>query len=353
MRLSRVLLALLLTLSCLLWLGCGFIENRFPYSGDKIYSETIDLTGVDTVEIHLGSADLNVVSGDVTDAAFEIKKIYRSSKEEYIDELLARNKITFNRQGSRLIVKQEGEGGRAFDTLAHGYVRVRITATLPQVALRISTGSGDVRIDRRKAPISITTGTGDAVVDGAYSGIRWRSGSGDIKLKNAAGKITLNTGSGDMTVGEIRGKLDTSSGSGDVSIEHLEGDFNIAAGSGDVWIEESIGSAYIRTSSGDVGLDAHTGNADITATSGDLKIGTYPVAGEVALKSSSGNVDVVIYGSSVALDITTSSGTIAAKIPIVVKEASRRRLVGVGGDGLLKLTISTSSGDVDVKQGAV
>ena len=353
MKAYRVAIIAVLSAAVVASLGCGFIEDHFRYHGDKIVTKTIDVSDVETVEIQLGSADIKIVSGTGTDADFEIKKIYRASKKKYIDELLAESRITFEKQGSKLIVRQEGEHGRAFDTLARGYVRIQITATLPQLPLRISSGSGDVRIDDRQAPVSIVTGSGDAIVGAVDGGFKWRSGSGDIKLSDARGDVILSTGSGDMTLASIEGKLETSSGSGDISIERIEGDFTITTGSGDIWVGESIGNAHVKTSSGDVVLDSHTGPADISTTSGDVRVGTYPTANEVALRSSSGNVDVILYGGSVALDITTSSGSITTRVPIVVKEASRRRLIGIAEDGLLKLRIVTSSGDVDVRQGAV
>jgi DUF4097 and DUF4098 domain-containing protein YvlB len=53
------------------------------------------------------------------------------------------------------------------------------------------------------------------------------------------------------------------------------------------------------------------------------------------------------------LDVTTTSGSIHCKVPIVVKDATRRRLLGVAGDGRLKLKIGTTSGEVMIAGGSV
>ncbi len=351
MKTDRLWVLLLLFSIFAVSLSCGLAEYR--YKGDKLYTQTVDLAGIDLVEMQLGSADVKIVAGEPGEARFEIRKAYRASSKKYIDELLDKTQITFEKQGSRLIVRQESKKTSRLHSLARGYVRVRIVAYLPDIPLEISTGSGDVRVNHRQAHLKVLTGSGDGVIDGADSGFEWRSGSGDIHLGSVNGDVTVNTGSGDVTISEIRGKFDGSSGSGDFSIEHVEGDFNIATGSGDVAIDESVGDAYIRTSSGDVSLGSHKGNAHVSTTSGEIDLATYTETNEIDLKSSSGDIAVVLYGASVTLDITTSSGAITTKVPIVVKEASRRHLLGIGGDGRLKLTIVTSSGDVSVRQGTV
>lgn len=331
--------------------GCGLAEYR--YTGDKTYTEEMDLAGIDTVVMQLGSADVKIKSGESALARFEIKKSYRASSKKYIDEILHRTRIVFEKRGSQLIVKQESEKGSSLGSFARGHVRVRIIAYLPQIPLEISTGSGDVRVDHWRKDLRIFTGSGDGVVDGAQEGFSWRSGSGDIHLGSASGKVNISTGSGDVTISEIEGEFECSCGSGDVLIGHIEGGFSIATGSGDIVIDESIGDGYIRASSGDVTLDSHKGDAEVSTTSGEITVATYPAPNEIRLKSSSGDIQVVLYGDSVTLDVATTSGAITARVPIVVKEARREHLVGIGGDGLLKLRILTSSGDVTVRQGTV
>jgi DUF4097 and DUF4098 domain-containing protein YvlB len=85
-----------------------------------------------------------------------------------------------------------------------------------------------------------------------------------------------------------------------------------------------------------------------------VAVGVSGSDGSVEVKTASGDIDVALYGNdSVELDISTMQGTITSKIPIIVKEASRRHLVGVSGAGALKLKLETSSGSVSVTRGSI
>jgi hypothetical protein len=55
----------------------------------------------------------------------------------------------------------------------------------------------------------------------------------------------------------------------------------------------------------------------------------------------------------VELDLKTAGGAMTSNIPIVVRDATRKRLLGGSGDGALKISVITSSGDIDIRQGSI
>ena len=159
---------------------------------------------------------------------------------------------------------------------------------------------------------------------------------------------------GSMPAWGTHWRADMSAGSGDININLIKGDVSVGTGSGDVVIDASEGIAIVKTGSGDISFGGHTGSAEVTTSSGEIEFCAAADEGEVTLRTSSGDVDVVIYGGdSIELDISTSSGVIDTKVPIVVREASRRRLRGISGDGRWKLKVSTSSGNVGVRRGRI
>jgi DUF4097 and DUF4098 domain-containing protein YvlB len=355
MRWKKGVCALILLTAVLAFASCGFIEGKFKYRGDKTDVETFDLAGIDTVEMRLGSADVEIIAEDTGEAWFSIKKSYRATEKKYIDELLDDARVTIEKKGSTLIVERKSKRQQGLDFWTRGFISIDITAKLPPgIDLNINTGSGDVDIDDWKAPVVLHTGSGDVVIDGAAGGLDAKSGSGDLWLGPAGGDVTFSTGSGDIDAITIQGNAHISTGSGDLSLDGITGDLTISTGSGDIVIDESDGTAFIKTGSGDVTLGEHSGDAEILTSSGDVEFYVTADEGEVTLRTSSGDVDVVLYdGDSVELDIATSGGSITTKVPITVKEASRRRLHGISGDGAWKLTISTSSGDVSVRRGSI
>jgi len=129
-------------------------------------------------------------------------------------------------------------------------------------AVRVKTGSGDIRLDTVTDSTDVTTGSGEVVVRDSQGSTRLSTGSGDIGLQSAGGRATLSTGSGDVRVREAGGSVDIKTGSGDAQIDDAHGDVSIKSGSGDQQVGRAVrGRVHCQTASGDV----HVGVADGTA----------------------------------------------------------------------------------------
>jgi hypothetical protein len=335
--------------------GCMLVEGGFKYKGTKVEIQTADISGIDIVEMNLGSEDVVVTSDDVREAQFEIKKTYRANDREYGEELLDEAEIIIERDGRRLVVERKNEGRSGLSRITKGYVSIDITVGLPaDIELSIHTGSGDVNLAERNAPVEITTGSGDLEVAAAAHDLEARTGSGDIEVGKAGGEVNFHTGSGDVYAREVEGPLDVSTGSGDVSLRSVAGDFEIGTGSGDVEVEISAGDAQASTGSGDISLSHHTGGVDLSTSSGDVILGLDGGRGDVMIKTASGEVDVVLYGGDAyEVDIETGSGSISSRIPLTVSDASRRRLEGHYGEGGFSIRVRTSSGGISLMRGAI
>ncbi len=334
--------------------GCA-LESHYKYTETAMETKTFPVEGIEKVEMRLGSADIDVVTKEGPEAEFIIKKTYRSSDKKYGEKLLREVNVTIEREGSTLVVERK-EGTKVnMDMLLKGYVSIEITATIPStIGLDFLTGSGDLQIDDRAAAIMIRTGSGDVTVGSAGAGLDARSGSGDVRLRSAKGKVKASTGSGDLFLGKIEGDTEVSTGSGEISIEGVVGNVTLGTGSGDISVASSTGKASAKTGSGNVVFRGHSGSAEVFTSSGDVAFGISSAEGNAEVRTSSGDIDVTLYGNdSVELDITTMSGSITSKIPIAVKEASRRHLVGISGSGQLKLRLETTSGSVSVTRGSV
>ncbi|MBA3530253.1 MAG: DUF4097 family beta strand repeat protein, partial [Propionibacteriaceae bacterium] len=69
-------------------------------------------------------------------------------------------------------------------------------------AARVSTGSGDIRIDEAHCPVSAKSGSGEVLVKALHhSELRASSGSGDISVPSTSGSVDLRSASGSLTVG--------------------------------------------------------------------------------------------------------------------------------------------------------
>lgn len=341
-------------LAVVLLAGCD-LEGTYKYSDTVMETKAMPLSGIETLETRCGSADITVVTKEGSEAEFIVKRTYKASEREYGEKLLQDVVITIRKEGSRLILEREEKHKITPGKVFNGFVSVEITATIPaRIGLDVLTGSGDLEVDDRTGHILVRSGSGDAHIGKAAGGLDIKTGSGDLRLRSAVGRVTVSCGSGDFFATDIEGGVEASSGSGDISIEKLVGDGGFSTGSGEISVASSKGNVGAKSGSGDLEFRGHTGSADLTTSSGDILFGVSSSEGEISLRTSSGDVSVTLYGvTSMELDVSTASGTIQTQVPIVVREATRRRLLGVAGDGRLKLKIGTASGEVMVAGGSV
>jgi hypothetical protein len=335
--------------------GCVITDGNFKYRGTKVEVETIDLKGIKTVEFNLGAEDVVINTENVSKASFNIEKTYRANEREYGEELLEKAEILFERRGDRLVVERKKEKSLGISELTKGYVSIDIEVALPaDIALEIDTGSGDVEVADREAMLIIDTGSGDVETGVAGSGLDVNTGSGDVEVETARHDVRIKTGSGDVLVGGLGGKAFIGTGSGDVVVRKVAGDVSVDTGSGDIEISNSVGSVSGDTGSGDVEFLHHTGGADISTSSGDITLGLDGGEGDISISTGSGEVDIIMYGGDAyEVDINTGSGSISSRIPMTVKDASRRRLSGKYGSGGFSLSVKTSSGSVSLTKGAI
>ncbi|MFZ1946526.1 MAG: DUF4097 family beta strand repeat-containing protein, partial [bacterium] len=223
--------------------GCT-LEGMYKYSETTVETKTAPLAGIDTIEMRLGAADIQVVTKEGAQAEFIIEKTARASDQGETGKLLREAEVTIEQRGSRLLVERKEKGKIKGDVIFKGFVSLDITVSVPAgIGLDVLTGSGDVVIDNRTGAIKVRSGSGDITVEQAGQGAEVKTGSGDIRLTSGRARSLVSTGSGDIFVTELDGGLEASTGSGEINIERLSGDARLSTGSGDISVASSHGTA--------------------------------------------------------------------------------------------------------------
>jgi hypothetical protein len=208
-----------------------------------------------------------------------------------------------------------------------------------------------------------------AVPKGAQADIR--TASGEIDVEGLSGAVSLASVSGDVRAGDLTGGLTVSTTSGEVRLDGIVGALKAETISGDVILEDGkIDGATVSTTSGEVQLDGVGGALHLTSVSGDIQVreardgqlelsttsGEIEYQGSLArestntLDSISGDVHLRLpEDSSFRLDASTVSGDLSDNFELRDGETARRSLSGVAGDGSATLTISTTSGDIEIE----
>jgi DUF4097 and DUF4098 domain-containing protein YvlB len=159
--------------------------------------------------------------------------------------------------------------------------------------------------------------------------------------------------SGDIDLTDSSGALQVSSTSGDVQ---MSGDFTgskLETVSGEITLDGASGPLRARTISGNIKLsDLRDAQLDLESTSGDIEVGgTLAARLSSTISNISGDVQVRLGElSDLKLSATTVSGDLSSDLDLREAQRERRSLSGTLGLGQTTLTISTTSGDVEVDE---
>ena len=178
----------------------------------------------------------------------------------------------------------------------------------------------------------------------ADSRVEFDSGSAGLDVHGRVTALRIDTGSGDIRAEHVGGDVSVHSSSGAVRLGLVDGDVTVNTGSGDLRVERVTGSVRCNSSSGDTDLGTTEGDVDLAAGSGSLQIGMAR-GGTVRAGTSSGRVTVGAQeGVGVRPELRTSSGTCSGELVNGAPASS--------GGRELTLRISTASGDIDVHRAA-
>jgi DUF4097 and DUF4098 domain-containing protein YvlB len=228
------------------------------------------------------------------------------------------------------------------------------------------TGSGTVKISDLEGSVVCDTGSGDCVLSGVRGQrVSCDTGSGNVVLSSVRVRreILLDTGSGDVKASEVEatdaeGLISCDTGSGDCDLSDARGGRIVCdTGSGNVTLRRvAAASVEVDTGSGDVavsGADATEIRAD--TGSGEVRI---EAAGgrltRVVADTGSGGVALRL-GPDASFEVRadTGSGDIVSRYSDAVPILEDRQLVGYRrGDGRIRITVSTGSGDLVIEPGA-
>jgi lia operon protein LiaG len=99
------------------------------------------------------------------------------------------------------------------------------------------------------------------------------------------------------------------------------------------------------------GVQVTADNVSVDTGSGDVTLSFDGAPRNVAVDTGSGSVALTFTtGYSATVDLETSSGSLTVDFPVRINVRERDRLSGIIGSGAGRLTVDTSSGDIQIKQ---
>jgi hypothetical protein len=201
--------------------------------------------------------------------------------------------------------------------------KLSIAITAPHGArLGLKSGSADIIATGRFGTSVVTTGSGDIALGDCTDSLRVSSGSGAVRVESVAKDLVAKTGSGNIEISDVDGEASLSSGSGDVIVGGASRGVEAKTGSGNITVRSAPPDLRATTASGDIRIDvAREGEVRAKAASGDIHAG-------------------VAAGTAAWLEVHTVSGRVASTLEASGEPTAEERRV--------RLQLSTVSGDIEL-----
>lgn len=213
-------------------------------------ADTIAIRGLGSGEIRVRQSDDGSISGTVN-----------SDNDGYLDQIS--------------LGESDGRVQLVFPQHVNGSADIEVL--VPEgIGFEASTGSGDVSAEVALGPTRVTTGSGDIRLD-AVTELQATTGSGDISVQTVDGSACqLTNGSGDISIGGTGAVVQARSASGDLSVGELRGALRANTASGDINVGRTTGSVEGRSASGDINVavaDSLPAWLDLNSINGEVIIG--------------------------------------------------------------------------------
>jgi len=293
----------LLIWACSLWLGtAGVRADEFTFEYQKI----MDVQEPISLQLNLVRGKVHITSSENSRVIIEAVKRVRAANEEEAEEV-----------ADHIEIKVETSAGDV--TINTNYLRMLSRSpTFWQKVL----GAGSDSYGMVDYTITVPV----------RSSINIKSMASDIDLSSIEGKIEIEN-----TVGATRGEFLF----GPVTVRQPQGAIDLQ------WVE---GDIRVKSSSASVTVKQVHGAIDVTTATGDVNIQTELTSPrDYFVETTSGAITFSIpEAASGLLQIETQEGDIQTEVPVIIKSVSHRRVVAEFGQGGPTITLTSSSGDVNV-----
>lgn len=228
--------------------------------------------------------------------------------------------------------------------------------------VRVSQGAGvlvyaDVEIQLPKTPARATFKNRFGTIEGqnVEGDLTFDTDAGDVRLDKVRGGIKADTGSGTVRANGVVGSFSCDTGSGDCLLTDFMGEtIDCDVGSGDVTVRTaSARRVRVDTGSGDVHLiDADIEELDADTGSGNIRLESRGTRlASVLADTGSGDVALRL-GPQAGFQATADqgSGDLVVRYTDATPIVRGREVIGYKrGDGRIRITVDTGSGDLVIE----
>ena len=247
---------------------------------------TFDTPEPISVTVEIGIGDIRIAASDRSDTVVEVRPSNGARKGDV--ELAEQTRVEL--AGGRLLIRAP-KGWRYYSPWG-GHESIDVEIALP--------AGSHVRADSAVAALHASGRLGEC---------SFKTSVGEIQLEHAAA-VRLSTGGGDVSVDRVEGPAEVSTATGAVRIGALEGGGTIKNSNGATWIGAAGADLRVKAGNGEIAVDHALASVDARSANGDIRLDEV-ARGLVVARTAAGSVEIGVHdGVAAYLDLDTRYGSL-------------------------------------------
>jgi DUF4097 and DUF4098 domain-containing protein YvlB len=352
----------------------GPFSEQFGENGDDFFSmlgeEHDNDVQLDQAIPAAGTVNIDNPRGDVTvttstDGQMHVRahQVVHTSSDDNARKFFDQVKPKIEPSSSGAVVSVPSKNG----------ARVDLTIEIPEKSFAtINAGHGDVTVEGLKNNVDVTNHHGDVKFDNIGGDVHARMDHGDVSAHQVDGHAFVDGHADDVTLSEVKGQVVLDGEFfGDTHLEQVGStvhfhtsrtDLDMPRMSGDLTMDSSDltasqiqGPVRIITRSKNIDLTQVAGDVHIDNSDGDVSVASLAPLGNVQISNRSGSLTLTVPESAnfAVTASTTEDDDLETDFPLQTSNSGdRRTLQGTVGHGGVKLELTTSHGNLELKKGS-
>ncbi|MDQ8203386.1 DUF4097 family beta strand repeat-containing protein [Pelagicoccus sp. SDUM812003] len=266
------------------------------------HQETISLSGIDKVEIHLNSGNIQLVGAEREDLHLDLDQIFKTNSQSEADKLEREVKREIERRGDKLVITIKlDDDDRFLGGLFSGNRGVSFDAQieLPYgIEIESKTNGGNIRAHHLAGECELKTNGGNIELDRILGPLDAHTNGGNIEVSDLRAPARIHTNGGNIRIAAYSSEIEAHTNGGNITAELFEG---------------ISGRTELKTNGGSIRASLPSGSVfDLKAKAAGGRV-RFDFDGDLRGEFDRNKIDASINGGGPLLSMRTSGGSVTVK----------------------------------------
>ena len=281
------------------FVSAAFAQQELTREGD-VWVRTFSGAGPATPRLRVNAHGPVTLEGGVSqDLSYQVKVSVKTRTAAEALRVLERYAVRLAPQGDWLVL-----------TVPGGPFLSAVSVKAPRLAAAaVSTSDGAVDVRGVDGALVVSTGGGELFVDRIRGDCKLFTGGGDVRVGQVDGSLECASGAGRITVGTVRGEAVLETEGGDIVATELGGPVRAQTRAGGIHIAKAGATVTATTGGGRIMVDSANGIVVARNMAGPVEVGA-----AAGVESESGAGGVRLSNILGGMQVSTMMGSILADL---------------------------------------